>query len=1064
MMKSYISKYAKGNVKGALLLSAALALSANLQAQDLRGKVVGNDGQPVANVVISMPGKGAVRTDANGMFTIKDCKENAQLTFRHEGYFNKTEHLKKQDLGKQIVVHLISNKTSRYNESVVLPHETVENDPTMAGRNNINRKDFALGSMTVEKAMQSGLPGLRVVNKGGNPGEGANMQIRGLKTIIGDGNPLVVINGVPFMPDKNESKVIGGLSRSIFEALNGQDIKNITVLKDGATAIYGSLANNGVVLIETDQASKENMNTRISFNAIYGFNWNKSRLPLMNSTQYKSYLTDMGLTHYANQEAFFNDFTFLSNPHANNAELYSFNTNWQDEVLRNSSTMDYLFRVEGGDAIAKYNISLGYNGDQGTLKNTNNDRYNAQINASVLVSRKLEILASVNTAYMKGNFMEQGMSYEANPMLAAYRRSPLLSPYSTDIYGKLISNYSTYKYGAIDDYYVSNPLAVVNTVEATQKQYDVNAKVQLVYRPAQWLTLNGIVGLYYNYNQENMFIPGVTSQAIKFITDRYGNANNTVRVGTNYTMNMFYHVNADFQKTFAKKHDVKVQLGFQALTTDYEYDVSFGRNTPNDYLKTMGSVPSSEKRYFDGYNNKWNWMNLYAVANYTYANLAKVGLTASLDGASSVAGKFGDAKVYPGADVVLMVKNLPGLHSADFINKLNLYANCSTTGNSRFGSKYYQSYYTSSPFLDIAGIVRANLATTDVLKPEITTTYNVGIETALFNNRISLAAEYYNSKTKDVILFGNASPLLGTAPYYRNAAKIKGDGVELKVSVSPVVTKDFKWTLGATLSTVNNQVESMNGAADMLYSLSDNATLITRQGESPFAFYGYQTAGVYSTTAEANAAYTQADGSKTALLNDRGVAYQAGDIRFVDQNGDGRIDAADRVVLGSATPKGFGNFYTHFDYKNFGLDVDFGYQWGGKAYNAMRRVTESASDFSNQSVSVVRRWNMEGQVTDMPHAEWGDPRGDNDFSDRWIESTDFIKLRNISLSYTYDKSLWNFIQGATIYVSGENLLTFTKYLGLDPEFSYSYSNLMQGVDYGKLNAPRSVKIGVNLKF
>ena len=161
-----------------------------------------------------------------------------------------------------------------------------------------------------------------------------------------------------------------------------------------------------MVLIETDQASKENMNTRISFNAIYGFNWNKSRLPLMNSTQYKSYLTDMGLTHYANQEAFFNDFTFLSNPQANNAELYSFNTNWQDEVLRNSSTMDYLFRVEGGDAIAKYNISLGYNGDQGTLKNTNNDRYNAQINASVLVSRKLEILASVNTAYMKGNFME----------------------------------------------------------------------------------------------------------------------------------------------------------------------------------------------------------------------------------------------------------------------------------------------------------------------------------------------------------------------------------------------------------------------------------------------------------------------------------------------------------------------------------------------------------------------------------------------------------------------------------------------------------------------------------
>lgn len=1064
MMNRIISRYTKGNVRNALLLSAALCISAHLQAQDLKGKVVGNDGKPVADVMISVPGKRAVRTDANGVFIIKDYQDDTRLTFRHEGYFNKIEHLKKHEANKEYVVHLISVKTPRYNETVVLPDETMENDPSMSGRNNVTRKDFALGSMTVEKAMQSGLPGLRVVNKSGTPGEGANIQLRGIKSIIGDGNPLIVINGVPFLPDKNESKVIGGLSRSIFEALNGQDIKNITILKDGAAAIYGSMANNGVVVIETDQASRENMNTRISLNAIYGFNWNKSRLPLMSSTQYKSYLTDMGLTHYANQEEFFKDFTFLSNPSANNADQYSFNTNWQDEIFRNSSTKDLLLRVEGGDNIAKYNISLGYTGDQGALRNTNNDRYNAQINASVLVSRKFEILASINTAYMKGHFMEQGLSYEANPLLAAYRRSPLLSPYSTDIYGKLIANYSSYKYGAIDDYYVSNPLAVVNTVEATQKQYDLNAKVQLVYSPVQNFTLNGIVGLYYNYNQENMFIPGVTSQAIKFITDQYGNANNTVRVGTNYTVNMFYHLNGVFRKTFAKKHDMKIIAGFQALTTNYEYDASYGRNTPNDYLKTMGSVPTSEKRYFDGYNNKWNWMDIYATANYTYDNLVKVGVTASADAASSVAGKFGDIKFYPAADVVLMIKQLPGIRNVDAINKMNIYANYSLTGNSRFSSKYYQSYYTSTPFLDIAGIVRANLATTDVLKPEVTAAFNVGIETSLLNNRLMIGAEYYNSKTSDVIIFGNASPLLGTSPYYRNGARIKGNGVELKLSAMPIVTKDFSWTIGGTLSTVSSKMDDLGGVGDLLYNLSDNATLISRLGESPFAFYGYQTAGVYSTTVEANSAYTGADGNKRALKNDKGVAYQAGDIRFVDQNGDGVIDSNDRVVLGAATPKGFGDFYTRFDYKGFGLDLDFGYQWGGKAYNAVRRITESASDFSNQSVSVVRRWNMEGQVTDMPHAEWGDPRGNNAFSDRWIESTDFVKLRSVTLSYTTNKSLWNFFQGATIYVTGENLLTFTNYLGLDPEFAYSYNSMMQGIDYGKVNAPRSVKLGVNLKF
>lgn len=1054
MMKSYISKYTQGRMKTVLMASVALSMAANLQAQDLKGTVIGNDGQPVADVVISIPGKETVRTDAAGAFTIKGCQDADRLIFRHEGYYNKTEYLKGRSLSRGIVVHMISTSTPRYNETVVMPDGSVENDPSMAGRSNVTRKDFALGSMTVEKAMQSGLPGLRVVNKSGMPGEGANIQLRGIKTLIGDSNPLFVINGIPYMPDKNESKVIGGLSRSVFEALNGQDIKNITLLKDGGAAIYGSMANNGVVLIETDQASKENMNTRISFNAIYGINWNKNRLPMMNAAQYKSYLTDMGLTHYDNQEAFFKDFTFLSDPTANNAHLYSFDTNWQDEIMRNSSTKDLLFRVEGGDAIAKYNISLGYAGDEGTLKNTNSDRYNAQINASVLVSRKLEILASVNTAYMKGNYMEQGLSYEANPLLAAYRRSPLLSPYRTDLYGKLISDYSTYLYGAIDDYYVSNPLAVVNTVEASQKQYDLNAKVQLVYRPTSYLTLNGIVGLYYNYNQENMFIPGVTSQAVKFISDQYGKANNTVRVGTNYTMNMFYHLNGEYHQTFAKKHDIKVRAGFQAMTTDYEYDVSFGRNTPNDYLKTMGSVPSSEKRYFDGYNNKWNWMDLYATADYTYNHLLKVGVTASADAASSVAGKLGDVRIYPAVDFVLMMKQLPGINDMDCVNKLNLYANYSLTGNSRFGSKLYQSYYTSTTFLDIAGIVRASLGTDDVLKPERTSTFNVGLETALLNNRISLGAEYYNAKTSDVILLGNTSPLLGTSPYFYNGAKIKSHGIELKFSATPIANKNFSWTLGATLSTVSNKMNSMGGNA-ITYTLEDGATLISCEGEDPFAFYGYRTDGVYATTAEAKAA---------GCMNEKGVQSQAGDVRYVDINHDGKLTNYDIVVLGSPTPKGLGNFYTRFDYKGFGLDLDFGYQWGGKAYNAIRRITESSSDFSNQASSVTRRWNMEGQITDMPHAEWGDPRGNNLFSDRWIESTDFIKLRSVTLSYTTNKSLWNFIQGATIYVTGENLLTFTDYLGLDPEFAYSYSGSMQGIDYGKVNAPRSVKFGINLRF
>ena len=187
-------------------------------------------------------------------------------------------------------------------------------------------------------------------------------------------------------------------------------------------------------------------------------------------------------------------------------------------------------------------------------------------------------------------------------------------------------------------------------------------------------------------------------------------------------------------------------------------------------------------------------------------------------------------------------------------------------------------------------------------------------------------------------------------------------------------------------------------------------------------------------------------------------------IGVCDVDGNGIINDNDRQVLGSATPDFFGSFFTRLEWRNWALDLTFAYSHGNKAYNAVRRLTESGKDFSNQSTAVMRRWSMEGQVTDIPRVSYGDKVGNNDFSDRWIEDASYVKLRDITVSYTWDKPFLSFFQGGTIYVTGENLLTATKYLGLDPEFSYSNSTVLQGVDYGKVGAPRSVKLGVNLKF
>ena len=170
------------------------------------------------------------------------------------------------------------------------------------------------------------------------------------------------------------------------------------------------------------------------------------------------------------------------------------------------------------------------------------------------------------------------------------------------------------------------------------------------------------------------------------------------------------------------------------------------------------------------------------------------------------------------------------------------------------------------------------------------------------------------------------------------------------------------------------------------------------------------------------------------------------------------------MVLGSATPDFFGSFFTRLEYKSFALDMTFAYSVGNKAYTAVRRITESGSDFANQSTALLRRWSMEGQQTDIPRVRFNDVVGNNAFSDRWIEDAGYLKLRDVTFSYTWNKPLFNILQGGTVFVTGQNLICFTKYLGLDPEFSYSYSTLMQGVDYAKATAPRAFKVGVNLRF
>lgn len=1056
---SHIAKFK--HLMGVLLLMLSTSISAQEPTYSIKGVVLDDHNRPVSDAVITVPGHGLVRCDENGNFEVKEAEQWLQLRVQASGFYTKTIRVVNDK--EELTIYLVPQSKLHYNQTLVEGiFGTQEGLDNTSGIQNVAKKDFGVGAVTVDKALQGKFTGLQLTQKSGMTGEGSLLTMRGIRSLASENNPLIVINGVPYMPDLNESALVQGYSRSLFQAMNPQDIANVTLLTGAQAAAWGSLGSNGVLLIETDGAKSDDLDTRITFAGSFGLNWQNQRLPLMNASQYKGYMSDIAMDYYNHDMgAFFSDFGFMSSPTANNANLYQFDTDWQDAIYRNSMTHDYLFRVEGGDAIAKYDISLGYTGDQGVLENTSSDRFQAQINANILVGKKWEINANINLAYLSGTYQEQGYSLETNPLFAAYRRSPLLSPYksnsvpSEDGTYPLLSTYNNYYLGACynTDFIVSNPLSLINDAEGDIRQYDMNARAQLVYNATKDLRLAATIGVFSNFDKEKLFIPGNDNQDIVPRFDAYGEITNSVQVGQSTVLNMFYGLDANYRHTWQRHHTLNVNAAMQVITSSLEYDMATGRNTGNDFYQTMGSTQSIG-RFFSGYNNKWNWLNGYVSANYTLADYFNLGVVASIDGASSIGKDASRFEVYPGVHGNLMLKNFGFLRNVNIVDKLDVFGDFSYTGNSRFSSKLGQYYYTSQPYQTIAGIVRANVPNTE-LKAERDQTMQVGIDAALLRHRLAARAAFYRTKATDVLMLGRSSSALGSSPYYCNDAAIDSHGFEVTLNLVPVQTRNFRWTLGGTLTTLSNTIDKLGNLQHNITTLSDGAEIITSVGHDPYAFFGYQTNGIYATTAEA---------SEGGLTNKNSVSYQAGDVRYVDQNGDHIINDLDKVDLGSPTPTLFGSLFSTFEYRGFALDFNFVYSQGNKAYNAVRRLTESTSDFSNQSVSVVRRWQNEGDITDMPRAAWGDAIGNNDLSDRHIEDASYIKLRDVTLSYSWNKKLWGFIQSGTIFVSGQNLICLTSYKGMDPEYAFSNAAYMQGVDYGKVALPKSVKIGVNLHF
>ena len=398
----------------------------------LNTKIVDTKGNPLKDAIVESPeAETPVFSDEKGNAEIILTLPQAILSISCNNFFS---------------VHIPVSEKNKPSKIVLIPKDWCD----YTDASSLNKKDMIYAN-SIDHAIQGKIPGLQVVQKSGMPGEGSYLNIEGIHSLFADNTPLIVLNNVPYLYDTKLSSAINAYSRGLFTAININDIRNITLLTGADAAKYGSLGSNGVLLIETEQATSDNLNTRISLSAQYGLHFKGRTIDVLDADGYKNYLRSAGLFRYKQMGQLITDYPFLqTSTDYPTAYIFNNNTDWESEIYSPALVTNNVFRVEGGDEIAKYNLSVGYSSDGGVIYGTHTDRYHTLINSNIMVSRKVDITTSVGLSYMNSQLQEQGMSAETNPMLAAWYNMPVLNPYFAGTDGELTGTYAAYNFSNIN--------------------------------------------------------------------------------------------------------------------------------------------------------------------------------------------------------------------------------------------------------------------------------------------------------------------------------------------------------------------------------------------------------------------------------------------------------------------------------------------------------------------------------------------------------------------------------------------------------------------------------------
>lgn len=1027
--------------------------------------------KPLAGIQLKVLGydRYSAMTGADGKFTIK-VPEFATTLFVHSpSFMSQQVAINAKDTEKEIQVLMMQEKfRPMYGEGTTY---------TAQAGFDADAKD-----VTIESDIENILGAdVRTVTRSAAPGIGASMFVRGLSSINANAQPLIVVDGVEQDMQQNRLSLHSGQINNILANIAPEDIASVKVLKN-ATALYGARGGNGVILITTKRG--KSMATRIDANISAGVSLVPQLPTMMNASQYRNYATEIlgTVPENINRDTPIS-FRFLNDdPNNYYYHTYHNDTDWTDYVYDTAMTQNYNISVQGGDDIGMYNLSVGYVKAESTAKNNDFDRMNVRFNTDISILYNLTTKFDISISRTNSKVFDDGAMEDlsagaiTSPTFLSLIKAPIVSPYQYNAivggFTSLLCDYDDIYSQLGSGYGLANPVAILNNANGDNKNKAENTYFNVRVEPTWTINNNLSLTSMFSYtldrNSQRYHRPfvGVPS----FEISNLGTVTSMAASLFSKEINVVSDTHIDWKHQYGK-HNLAAFGGFK-----YTYFSFDDNNLKTEYNSTTNDKnpslsASSGYQHIKGNNDVWKNLQWYGNVDYNYMNRYFATVSLSAEANSRFGAKSGDLDLcgvawalFPSVQLGWVMTNESWFPKNAGVNYLRVNAGYDMSGNDDISNYAARTSLSAVRFnYNAIGLQLTNIGN-DEIKWETNHKFNVGLQAYMLNNRLGVDFNYYVNKTKDLLTLQTfKNPIGGINNYWTNGGEIKNEGFELSVTAKPVVTRNWNVEVGASVGHYANKVTKLPDG-DYTTSVYGDNNILTSVGNPVGLFYGYKTAGVFATDAEAKAAgkngYLYME-DNAGLRND----FKAGDVHFIDQNNDGKISELDKVVIGDPNPDIYGNIFATINYKNLTLTMGWNYSLGNDVYNYQRSILNSGSTFYNQQVAEVAHWRYEGQQTDLPRLAYGDPMGNNRFSDRWIEDGSYLRLKTLNLSYKVPvPGSWTWLQGLTVWAQANNLLTFTKYLGSDPEFSIGNGVLYQGIDCGNIAQGRSFQCGVKINL